>query len=79
MCSSDLLYITSRLGIQVFSPAGARLGTLVFPESPSNVTFGGKDRRTLYVTARTSLYTVRMEVQGHRFPAGGDSRKRRSG
>ena len=64
------LYITSRLGIQVYSSAGRLLGVLAFPEQPSNVTFGGKDFKTLYVTARTSLYCLRMEAQGHRFPAG---------
>jgi gluconolactonase len=42
------------------------------PEQPSNVTFGGKDRKTLYVTARTSVYTVPMEVTGHAFALTGD-------
>jgi gluconolactonase len=61
------LYITSRLGLQVFDPAGKLLGILEVPEMPANVTFGGKDFKTLYVTARTSLYTIPMAVQGHRF------------
>ena len=61
------LYITSRLGIQVYSPRGDRLGMIEFPEQPANVTFGGKDRKTLYVTARTSLYAATMEAQGHVF------------
>jgi len=63
------LYITSQLGLQVFSPAGKHLGTLAVPEVPANVTFGGKDLKTLYVTARTSLYTIAAPVKGHRFPA----------
>jgi hypothetical protein len=37
-----------------------------------NVKFGGRDMKTLYVTARTSLYTVRMKATGHRFPAGSE-------
>lgn len=61
------LYITSGLGLQVFSPEGKLLGIIAFPEVPANVTFGGPDRRTLYVTARTSLYTVEMEATGHVF------------
>lgn len=62
------LYITSALGLQVFDSQGKYLGTIEFPEQPANVTFGGKDNRTLYVTARTSLYSVEMEAQGHVFP-----------
>ncbi len=61
------LYITSGLGLQVFDPAGKLLGIITLPEGPANVTFGGADFKTLYVTARTSLYTVRMETTGHRF------------
>ena len=56
--------------LQVVSPEGITLGLLKFPEAPANCTFGGKDLKTLYVTARTSLYTVRMEATGHRFPGG---------
>jgi gluconolactonase len=62
------LYITSALGLQVYSPEGKFLGTLKLLEQPANVTFGGKDLKTLYVTARTSLYTIEAPVKGHRFP-----------
>ena len=62
------LYITSALGIQVVSPDGKILGVIAFPEQPANVTFGGADRKTLYVTARKSLYAVSMEAAGHAFP-----------
>jgi gluconolactonase len=64
------LYITSQMGLQVFDPSGKLLGLIAFPEQPANVTFGGPDLKTLYVTARTSLYTVPMEATGHRFPGG---------
>lgn len=65
------LYLTQpSLGaLQVVSPEGKTLGLIKFPEGPANCTFGGKDMKTLYVTARTSLYTVRMEATGHRFAA----------
>lgn len=62
------LYITSGLGVQVVSPDGKILGVVEFPEQPANVTFGGPNRKTLYVTARTSLYSVETETTGHVFP-----------
>ncbi|MEX0938294.1 MAG: SMP-30/gluconolactonase/LRE family protein [Pirellulales bacterium] len=61
------LYITSGLGLQVYNPQGEYLGVISVPEQPANVTFGGPDRKTLYVTARTSLYTIPMQAQGHVF------------
>ncbi len=67
--SKGNVYITSATGLQVFDPAGKRLGTIRFPEQPSNATFGGKDLKTLYVTARTSVYACPMAVAGHRYPA----------
>jgi gluconolactonase len=65
--SKGNLYITSALGLQVFDPAGKLLGIIALPEQPANVCFGGADSKTLYVTARTSLYTVQMEMTGHQF------------
>jgi gluconolactonase len=61
------LYITSSLGLQVFNPEGKLLGVIAIPEQPANVCFGGADAKTLYVTARTSLYTIPMEATGHLF------------
>jgi gluconolactonase len=61
------LYLTTALGVQVFSPSGEALGVIEVPEQPSNCTFGGPDGKTLYVTARTSLYSFPMLVQGHWF------------
>ena len=65
--SKGNLYITSALGIQVFNGEGKLLGIIEFPEQPANVTFGGPEMKTLYVTARTSLYSVEMEIKGHQF------------
>ena len=62
------LYLTSRLGVQVFNPTGELLGVIALPEQPANVTFGGADGTTLYATARTSLYAVPMKAKGHQFP-----------
>jgi gluconolactonase len=65
--SKGNLYITSALGLQVFDPKGKLLGIIAFPEQPSNATFGGPKNQTLYVTARTSVYSAPMEVSGHVF------------
>jgi gluconolactonase len=62
--SKGNLYVATVRGVQVFSPKGERLGTIVIPEPPSNLTFGGSDFKTLYVTATHSVYTARMEVAG---------------
>ena len=61
------LYITSQLGIQVFNPQGKHLGILKIPQQPANVTFGGKEMQTLYITARSSLYAVKLKTKGHVF------------
>jgi gluconolactonase len=61
------LYITSTLGLQVFDPTGKLLGIIAIPEQPANVCFGGADSKTLYVTARTSVYMVPMEATGYLF------------
>lgn len=65
--SKGNLYIASELGVQIFNPEGKLLGIIKFPEQPANVTFGGPNMKTLYVTARTSLYSAKMEVSGHSF------------
>lgn len=62
------LYITTALGLQVFDPAGKQLGIIAIPEHPANVAFGGKDNKTLFVTARKSLYSVETSATGHVFP-----------
>ncbi|VTR99961.1 SMP-30/gluconolactonase/LRE family protein [Tuwongella immobilis] len=62
------LYITSDLGIQIIAPTGKRLGIIAVPEIPANVTFGGKDGKTLIMTARTTVYSIAMPIAGHRFP-----------
>ncbi len=63
------LYVTrpSSNAIQVLTPGGQSLGTIPFGEAPSNCVFGGADLKTLFVTARTSVYTARMISTGHRF------------
>lgn len=50
--------------IDVFAPSGRRLGSIRFPRLPANMSFGEADRRTLYVTAGESIYSVRVNVPG---------------
>lgn len=45
-------------GAQIFSPDGTRIGRVILPEGGANLCFGGADGTTLFVTARTSLYSV---------------------
>jgi gluconolactonase len=50
--------------VLIYNKKGLKTGEIELPESPSNVCFGGKDRKTLFITARTSVYTVQMRVSG---------------
>jgi gluconolactonase len=58
------LYATVNAGVEVFRPNGTRIGLIPVPKQPANCGFGGVDRRTLYITARTSLYRVVLNVPG---------------
>lgn len=58
------LYVTSGAGVRVYAPDGSMWGTLEVPMAPANCAFGGADRRTLYITARTTLYRVSMPIAG---------------
>jgi gluconolactonase len=62
------LYCTGPGGTWVFAPDGTRLGIIRTPEVPANLAFGGPDLRTLFLTARTSIYTLRTKVPGRPHP-----------
>ncbi len=51
-------------GIHLFDPSGHALGVIPIPETPANFTFGDDDLRGLYITARSSLYRLRVRVPG---------------
>ena len=50
--------------VLIYSPGGELIGTIQMAEKPSNLVFGDGDLKTLYVTARSTLYRVRMEAKG---------------
>ncbi|MDP2895704.1 MAG: SMP-30/gluconolactonase/LRE family protein [bacterium] len=54
------LYVASSAGMRVFTAAGETFGTIALAEQPSNCCFGDADGKSLFVTARTSLYRVRL-------------------
>jgi gluconolactonase len=58
------LFVTGPKGIWVWDAKGNHLGTIVMPEQPANLTWGDKDYKTLYITATTSVYRLKMQTQG---------------
>jgi gluconolactonase len=57
------LYVAA-LGVQQYSPEGKLLHRFDTAETPANVGFGDGDGKGLYVTARTTLYRIRLDVKG---------------
>ena len=57
------IYVTCR-GVAVYTSAGKLIRMIELPETPANCAFGDTDLQTLYVTARTSLYRIRLKVKG---------------
>jgi gluconolactonase len=58
------LYLTGGNNITVYSPTGEQLASMEFPLAPANMTFGGPQRDVLFVTARSSLFALQMNVKG---------------
>lgn len=59
------LFVTGPKGIWVWDTQGNHLGTIVVPEQPANLTWGGKDLHTLYITATTSVYRLETKTRGY--------------
>ncbi len=59
------VYLTTN-AVAVYNKDGKKIQTIKVPEGPANVAFGGKDRQTLFITARTSLYSIKTRVKGAR-------------
>lgn len=59
------LYLTGD-GVMVFDSQGQQIEQIRIPDEKwtANVAFGGKDRQTLFITASTGLYAIRMRIRG---------------
>ena len=62
------VYCTGGGGCWVFDTDGRHLGIIRLPELPANCAWGGPDHRTMFFTARTSVYSMRMKTQGTKIP-----------
>jgi gluconolactonase len=60
------IYACGPGGIWIVAPSGEQLGLLKLPEEPHNLTWGDTDGRTLYITALTSVYRLRLQIEGIR-------------
>lgn len=58
------IYSAGPGGVWIFSPEGKPLATISMPERVSNVAWGGPDRKTLYITASTSVYRIHLKIPG---------------
>ncbi len=57
------VYLTEA-DVIIYSPEGKELERIKTPERPANLCFGGKDRKTLFITARKGFYAIEMNVSG---------------
>ena len=60
------IYCAGAGRVWIWNPSGELITSIQPPEGPANCIFGGEDRKTLFMTARTGFYSVRMNVAGGR-------------
>lgn len=60
------IYSAGPGGVWIFSPEGKHLATIRVPERVGNLAWGGRDGRTLYIAASTSIYRIRLNIRGIR-------------
>jgi len=59
------LYVAANMSaVSVYDNKGRHIGDIAVPEATTNCTFGGPDKRTLFITAGKSVYRVKMKVEG---------------
>jgi gluconolactonase len=58
------IFVTGPLGIWIWDVDGHHLGTIVLPEQPANLAWGDAGYGTLYLTAETSVYRLKMKARG---------------
>jgi gluconolactonase len=66
------VYVSGPGGLWIVSSEGKHLGTVVGPEHPHNLAWGGADGRTLYLTAQTGVYRIRLGIPGAGMKEGTD-------
>lgn len=64
------VYVSAPGGLQILSAEGKHLGTIIAPQHVHNMAWGGEDGKTLYLTAGTGLYRIRLNIAGFRPRAG---------
>lgn len=62
--TSGNLFVVGPLGIWIWSAKGVHVGTIVIPEQPANLAWGGENNATLFITATTSVYTIETSTRG---------------
>ena len=62
--SAGRVFSSAADGVQIFSEKGKLIGKILVPEGPANLAFGGKEGNVLYITARTSLYRIKLSATG---------------
>jgi gluconolactonase len=58
------LFVSAPGGVWIISPEGKLLGKITTPERPANMAWGDADGKTLYLTAHSSLYKIRVNTGG---------------
>jgi len=58
------LYTTGPGGIWIYAPSGERIDRISVPEAPTNVAFGGPERKSLFITAQANVYRIPVTVAG---------------
>ena len=66
--SQGNVYVTGPGGVSIFDPSGDKLGRIDIPEVAANMAWGDADWKTLYITASTSLYRIRLGIEGIKTP-----------
>jgi len=60
------LWVGAGDGVHCYDPDGQLLGKILVPEITANVTFGGTRNTTLFMTATTSVYAMKLAIAGAR-------------
>ncbi len=66
--SAGNVYVTGPGGIFIYDPSGEKLGRIDIPEVAANMAWGDEDWKSLYITASTSLYRIRLGIKGIQVP-----------